>query len=54
MAFEVKPMDDGDSVYEVKMPPAGRLKQLRIDFSADGETISGTCRIDYIWLGLLP
>ncbi len=54
VAFEVKPMDDGDSVYEVKMPPAGRLKQLRIDFSADGETISGTCRIDYIWLGLLP
>ena len=53
VTFEVKPMDDGDSVYEVAMPPAGRLKQLRLDFSADGEMVSGTCRIDYIWLGRL-
>ena len=53
VTFGVKPMDDGDSVYEVAMPPAGKLKQLRLDFSADGEKISGTCRIDYIWLGRL-
>lgn len=54
VTFDVKPMDVGDSVYEMAMPPAGRLKQLRLDFSVDGETVCGTCLIDYIWLGRLP
>ena len=54
VAFEVKPMDADDSLYEVAMPPVGRLKQLGLEFSADGGSISGTCRIDYIWLGRLP
>ena len=28
----------------------GTLKQLRFDF-ADGAPLTGTCRIDYIWIG---
>ena len=31
--------------------PIGNIKQLKLAFSADGEKITGTCRIDYIWLG---
>jgi hypothetical protein len=49
--FDVKPQDCDDSVYDVALPPVGGLKQLKLSFSADGDAVSGTCRIDYIWLG---
>ena len=51
VAIDVKPMDDCDSVYEAELPPCGPVKQFRLSFSADGRKVSGTCRIDYIWLG---
>ena len=51
VAFDVYAMDSDDRVYEIKMPPCGQIKQLRLSFSADGECVTGTCRIDYIWLG---
>ena len=51
VTFSVKPMDDGDSVYEVSLPPFGGIKRLKLSFSADETPITGTCRIDYIWLG---
>ena len=53
IAFDVKPQDNDDSVYEVSLPPFGSIKQLKISFSGDGEKVTGTCRIDYIWLGRL-
>jgi hypothetical protein len=28
----------------------GELEQLRLDFS-DGTPLTGTCRIDYVWVG---
>lgn len=53
-AFEVVPNDNGPRVYTVDMSdvPAwsGHLKQLRLDLS-DGTNLTGTCRIDYIWIG---
>jgi hypothetical protein len=51
VAFDVKPMDNDDSVYVAKLPPAGGVRRLKLSFSADGEKTTGTCRIDYIWLG---
>ncbi|MBR4170983.1 MAG: right-handed parallel beta-helix repeat-containing protein [Kiritimatiellae bacterium] len=53
VTFDVKPMDNDDTVYTVELPPVGNLKQLKLAFSADGEKVTGTCRIDYIWLGRL-
>ncbi|MBQ7189194.1 MAG: right-handed parallel beta-helix repeat-containing protein [Kiritimatiellae bacterium] len=53
VAFDVKPMEDDDTVYTVALPPVGNLKQLKLAFSAEGEKVTGTCRIDYIWLGRL-
>ena len=53
VGFGVKRMDGGDSVYTVQIPPVGRLKQLKLSFSDGGENVTGTCRIDYIWLGRL-
>jgi hypothetical protein len=49
--LNVTPLDQTDSIYEIPFPASGRLMQLRIDFSTSNEKISGTCRIDYIWLG---
>ena len=49
--FDVKPKDVDDAVYTIEMPQAGSVRRLRIDFSADGEPVTGTCRIDYIWAG---
>jgi hypothetical protein len=53
-AFDVTPNDDSPRVYTVDMRKAagwtGRLKQLRLDFS-DGAPVTGTCRIDYLWIG---
>ena len=54
VVFDVKPMDADDTVYTVPLPSVGNLKQLKLSFSADGEKATGTCRIDYIWLGRLP
>ncbi len=53
VAFDVTPMDADDAVYTVALPPVGNLKQLKLAFSADGEKTTGTCRIDYIWIGRL-
>lgn len=53
LAFDVRPQDDDDEVYEVRVPQVGGVKRLKLAFSADGERVSGTCRIDYIWIGRL-
>ena len=53
VAFDVKPMDNDDSVYEAALPHVGVVRRLKLSFSADGENTTGTCRIDYIWLGNL-
>ncbi len=53
-AFEVTPNDNLENLYTIDMDKtagwSGKLKQLRIDFS-DGTPLTGTCRIDYIWIG---
>ncbi len=53
-SFAVSADDDGPRLYTVDMRGTpgwtGRLKQLRLDFS-DGVSVTGTCRIDYIWIG---
>ncbi|MBQ9431913.1 MAG: right-handed parallel beta-helix repeat-containing protein [Kiritimatiellae bacterium] len=54
IAFDVTAMDGDDTIYTVSLPPIGNLKQLKLAFSADGKKVTGTCRIDYIWLGSLP
>ena len=51
VAFDVRPMDSDDSADEAALPPAGGVRHLKLAFSADGEQTTGTCRIDYIWLG---
>lgn len=52
--FEVKPDDDEDTVYVVPLRTAGTLQQLKLSFSADGQPVSGTVRVDYVWVGTLP
>ena len=54
VAFAVKPQDADDTVYTVPMPKIGGIKQLKLAFSADGTPVTGTVRLDYIWLGRLP
>lgn len=53
-SFTVTPNDNGPRTYTIDMSgiPAwtGRLQQLRFDL-ATGTPITGTCRIDYIWVG---
>jgi len=52
--FETVAQDPGQRLYAVDMRDAvgwsGKLKQLQLEFS-DGEPVTGTCRIDYIWVG---
>ncbi len=52
--FEVTPNDTEDRLYTIDMYPvagwSGRLKQILLEL-ADGEPLTGTCRIDYIWIG---
>lgn len=49
--FDVKPHDLDDSIYRVNLPKTSTIRQMRLNFS-DGKTpVTGTCRIDYIWLG---
>lgn len=53
-SFEVVPEDTSPRVYKVDMSDVpgwtGRLKQLRLDL-ADGTSLTGTVRIDYLWIG---
>ena len=53
VAFDVTPLDADDRVYTVPLPRAGEVKQLKLAFSADGAPVTGTVRLDYIWLGRL-
>jgi hypothetical protein len=50
-AFEVTSNDSGPRLYTVPLRNAGgKIKQLRLDFT-DGVPLTGTCRIDYFWIG---
>jgi len=52
--FDVTPNDNESRLYMLDLRGtagwSGRLKQLRLDFS-DGQPLTGTCRIDYVWIG---
>ena len=52
--FDVIANDNGPRVYTLDMRGTagwtGRLKQIRLDL-ADGVPLTGTCRIDYLWIG---
>jgi len=52
--FAVTPNDPESRLYTLDMRALagwnGKLKQLRLDFS-DGTPLTGTCRIDYVWVG---
>jgi hypothetical protein len=52
--FEVAANDTAPHLYTVDMRGVagwrGKLKQLRLDL-ADGTPLTGTCRIDYLWIG---
>ncbi|MBP5672362.1 MAG: right-handed parallel beta-helix repeat-containing protein [Victivallales bacterium] len=56
--FDVVPNDNDDTLYQIRLDVCagwkGTVRQLRIDFSADETPITGTVRIDYIWLGSTP
>jgi hypothetical protein len=51
--FAVVAEDDGARTYSLDMSGVpgwkGRLRQIRLDL-ATGESLSGTCRFDYIWI----
>jgi len=49
--FAVKPQDHDDTVYEIPFAFKGRLARLRLAFANGGEPVTGTLRIDYLWLG---
>ena len=53
-AFAVTPNDTESRLYTLDLRGApgwkGTLKQLRLDLS-DGSPLTGTCRIDYVWIG---
>lgn len=52
--FAVTPNDNGPRAYVVDMSAlpgwSGKLRQLRLDLTG-GQAATGTCRIDYIWIG---
>lgn len=50
VVFPVEPYSVRDAVCVVPIAFDGELDRLRIDFSADGSSVNGTCRIDYIAL----
>lgn len=56
IAFEVTPNDPAPRVYDLDLSGlgtwTGRLKRLRLEL-ATGEPLTGTVRIDYLWLGRL-
>jgi hypothetical protein len=53
-SFDVTPNDNETRLYTVDMQSttgwSGKLEQLRLEL-CDGASITGTCRIDYIWIG---
>jgi hypothetical protein len=53
-AFAVTPDDAAARLYILDLRGvagwSGELKQLRLDLS-DGSPLTGTCRIDYLWIG---
>jgi hypothetical protein len=55
--FAVAPEDAETRVYRIDLSTtpgwSGRVKQLRIDL-ATGTPLTGTCRLDYVWLGRAP
>lgn len=54
LEFVVQPNDDQARPYHLdfsKLPGwKGQLRQLRLDL-ASGKPLTGTCRIDYVWIG---
>ena len=52
--FDVVPDDLEDRIYVVPLASTGTLRQMKLDFTVDGVPVTGTCRLDYIWLGTLP
>ena len=53
VVFAVDPLADDDRVYTIPMPQIGTIKQFKLSFAADGQPVTGTVRIDYIWCGSL-
>lgn len=53
VAFPVQANDSDDRTYVLPLNVRGKLRQLKLEFSADGSPVMGTCRIDYIWIGHL-
>lgn len=54
LVFDVEPCATEDKVYTIPMPTTiHSVKQMRISFSADGKPVTGTVRIDYIWIGAI-
>lgn len=56
LTLPLVPHDQQDTLYHLDLDqsPAwkGTLRQLRLQFRApDGQTVTGTCRLDYLWLG---
>ncbi len=53
-SVEVVANDNGPREYTVDMSTlsgwTGSLKQLRFDLAAEAAAVTGTCRIDYIWI----
>lgn len=56
-SFAVVPDDNGPRTYVVDLSTVpgwrGKLKQFRLDL-ATGTPLTGTCRIDYLWIGRQP
>jgi len=51
VVFDVTSEDRDERVYEIPLSLCGHLKRLRLDFAADETSVTGTVRIDYIWVG---
>ena len=53
--FKVTANDNQQRLYAVDMNGVtgwtGAIERIRLDFSADGTPVTGTCRLDYIWIG---
>jgi hypothetical protein len=55
--FAVQPLDNRPALYTADMSDVpgwqGEIKRIRLEFSTDKEAVTGTSRIDYIWIGEL-
>jgi hypothetical protein len=49
--FNVKPNDLDDTLYTIPIDSNKPIRQFKINFTADETPVTGTCRIDYIWIG---